>query len=325
MAMTWRGPLAPLDRKDGAGRMVPIKNVDTDVRKLPLPLMYQQANWGGHNGAVRIGTIDRVWIESSPQRMLWGEGRFNEKNELARTAFTEVEEKYARHLSVDLDPGTGKLMGVTVVSCPAFEDAEIADLFRTPDDEAPTDIVDRMEPVAFSVAATSDGHVEWNMDPFFATPSTLIGDRGRAWDSSSAEKRIALWADGDPAKLGRAYMYRDPDKDPKIGAAYKLPYTDIVDGTLTVIPKAVFAIAAVLQGSRGGVDISDDAKKTVRSKVAALYRKMSKKFDEDLLVPWDKPDPETRSTETAAYAARTATVAAYQRFLHEELVHNAGS
>jgi hypothetical protein len=161
MAMTWRGPIAPLDRKDGAGRQIPIRNVDTDVRPLPLPFRYQQADWGAHTGAVRIGNMEKVWIETSPSRMLWASGRFNERNEMARDAFAEVEEGFARSLSVDLDPGTGKLMGVTLVHCPAFEEAQISEVFRTEDEEGVQ--VDHMKPVAFSVVTAADEHIEWSL------------------------------------------------------------------------------------------------------------------------------------------------------------------
>lgn len=103
------------------------------------------------------------------------------------------------------------------------------------------------------------------------------------WDSGAAEKRITQWADGDPDKLAQAYLYRDPDADPATRSAYKFPIADVIDGTLTLIPRAVFAAAGRLDQA----DLSESASAQIRSKINALYEQL------------DKPSPLTAAGEEA--------------------------
>lgn len=163
MAKTWRGPLAPLDRPDAVGRRVPIRNVDSDVRKPPMWLRAQLQDWGGHNGVVRVGSIDQVWIQGSP-RYLWGSGRWL-ANATASETFASIKDGFPAGVSVDLEPKTGKMMAATLVDCPAFEDAKITEIADTDTDDAPTD---RLTPVQFAVATAEDEHVEWGVDEFAA-------------------------------------------------------------------------------------------------------------------------------------------------------------
>lgn len=345
MAMTWRGVMAPLGQKDGIGRMIPIRNVDTDSRKMPIPFRYRPADFGGHHGAIPIGTVDRVWIEAGK---LWGEGRFDDEDDTARTVFSKIKRRFLRHISVDLEPKTNKLMAATILDVPAFEESEVLDIADDTDEEpAEENKTRRLESVAFAVATVDDEeHLEWNLDSesteeegyditVFAaeteiayqtyllstrfavsgSPGLPIADRGRAWDSGAATKRVAAWANGDASKLARAYMWKDADKDPTTAAAYKLPFADVIDGKLTIVPKAIFAIASVLQGGRGGVNIPDEDTKKIRSKIAGLYSKMSKKFGEKLDVPWANENSTHAAADIDAYAVEIEH--AYQQFLLE--------
>ena len=97
-----------------------------------------------------------------------------------------------------------------------------------------------------------------------------VADRDAAWDGDAAASRVFDWADGDTAKIGRAFAYRDDDADPATKAAYKLGYADVVDGALTIVPRGVFAAQAAVEGARGGVDIPSDQMGAVRDKLAAV-------------------------------------------------------
>ncbi len=69
---------------------------------------------------------------------------------------------------------------------------------------------------------------------------------------------------------------------------YKLQFADVIDGTLTAIPRGIFAVAAVLQGSRGGADIPAGDKDAIKSKVSSYYSAMRKKFDDESITPpWE--------------------------------------
>jgi hypothetical protein len=110
-----------------------------------------------------------------------------------------------------------------------------------------------------------------------------IAARDRTWDAAAADKRVQEYAGGkdkmDWAKYGRAFFYVDPEKKELLGG-YKLGFADVIDGKLVAVPKGIFAVAAVLQGSRGGVDIPNDDKEAIKSKVAAYYNRMAKEFDD---------------------------------------------
>jgi len=120
-----------------------------------------------------------------------------------------------------------------------------------------------------------------------------LATRTRAWDANAAEERVREWSgsgedDAPNSNYRKAFMWYDADEPDNFGS-YKLQYADVIDDTLTAIPRAVFAIAAVLQGSRGGVDISDDDAEAVMRHVEKYYALMREEFDDDSIVaPWDK-------------------------------------
>jgi hypothetical protein len=59
-----------------------------------------------------------------------------------------------------------------------------------------------------------------------------------------------------------------------------LPFADVVNGRLQAVPRAIFAVAQVLEGARGGVDLPRDVQASVRRKVESYYRKMGEE------APW---------------------------------------
>lgn len=109
-----------------------------------------------------------------------------------------------------------------------------------------------------------------------------IAEQGSAidtsWDGGKAEAEIFRWADTgdgpDPERLAKAFLYRDPSKNPKTKWAWKLPIARPVAGELRIIPKAVFSASTVLNGGRSGVDVPAGELATIRGKVEKLYRRM---------------------------------------------------
>ena len=111
-----------------------------------------------------------------------------------------------------------------------------------------------------------------------------LADRDREWDGTAAEKRVRKWADAEDepdAKYRDAHVWYDNANKDNFGA-YKLLIADIVNGKLTAIPRAVMAAGAVMQGSRGGVDLPKDDIDRVKSHLAKYYKKM------DETAPWDR-------------------------------------
>jgi hypothetical protein len=110
-----------------------------------------------------------------------------------------------------------------------------------------------------------------------------LADRDRDWDGDAARDRIFKWAgseDGfDSKKVQRAFFaFNDEELDKK--SSYKLPFADVIGGKLTAIPQAIFAVAQVLEGARGGVDLPESVQRDVRKIVETYYQQMG---DE---VPW---------------------------------------
>ena len=83
----------------------------------------------------------------------------------------------------------------------------------------------------------------------------VAGD-DRPWNSGQAKARLWEWADGNFAKYRRGFLWWDAAA-PDLKGSYRLPIADVIDGQLTIVPHAVNAVAAVLGGARGGVDIPD--------------------------------------------------------------------
>jgi len=114
-----------------------------------------------------------------------------------------------------------------------------------------------------------------------------LADRARAWDAAAADKRVQDYAGGsdnmDWAKYAKAFFYVDPEKKELLGG-YKLQFADVIDGTLTAIPRGIFAVAGILNGARGGADIPDADAETIKGKVAAYYSRMAKEFDDKTIV-----------------------------------------
>jgi len=111
-----------------------------------------------------------------------------------------------------------------------------------------------------------------------------LADRDREWDAAAADKRVRAWAgaDDEPNKKYRdAHVWYDGAKKDNF-TGYKLLIADVVDGKLRVVPRAVMAAGAVMQGSRGGVDLPEKDIARVKSHLAKYYAKMGDS------APWDR-------------------------------------
>lgn len=110
-----------------------------------------------------------------------------------------------------------------------------------------------------------------------------LADDGREWDGDAAEDAIFEWAgwpdDEDTAKAKQAFFAYN-DSDGTLKKNYKLPFATLIDGKLTAVPHALYAVASVLEGGRGGVDLPDDVISDIREKVEKYYKKMGEE------APW---------------------------------------
>jgi hypothetical protein len=111
-----------------------------------------------------------------------------------------------------------------------------------------------------------------------------LADRDREWDGSAAEKRVRTWADAQDEpnqKYRDAHVWYDADNKDNF-TAYKLLIADVVGGRLKAVPRGVMAAGAIMQGSRGGIDLPERDIDRVKSHLAKYYRKM------DDTPPWEE-------------------------------------
>lgn len=123
-----------------------------------------------------------------------------------------------------------------------------------------------------------------------------LADRERAWSKSSADTAVRAWASSDGSgdtdkidwtKYRKAFFWYDAGAADQFGS-YKLMFADVIDGTLTAIPRGIFAAAGAMNGARGGVDIPSDDETPVKNLIARYYTKMSKEFDDNTITPpWE--------------------------------------
>lgn len=140
-----------------------------------------------------------------------------------------------------------------------------------------------------SVTPEEMGQGSWSPEGLVASVRSTgwsdmpVADVDHAWDGDAARKRVWDWADGDFRQYRRAFLWSDAAR-PEQKNSYKLPIADVVDGTLTIIPRAVNAVAAVLGGARGGVDIPDadmDAVQRIVNRIQARWQSTTASVGED--------------------------------------------
>lgn len=103
--------------------------------------------------------------------------------------------------------------------------------------------------------------------------SVPIAEDVHRWNSSEARSRVWQWADGNFRQYRKAFLWYDASV-PELKSSYKLPIADIINGKLTIVPNAVNAVAAVLGGARGGVDIPDADMNGVERVVKRIQARM---------------------------------------------------
>lgn len=102
--------------------------------------------------------------------------------------------------------------------------------------------------------------------------------RSHPWISADAINRVRT-ATGSTDKPSTSYknnfLWWDGENTDSFGA-YKLPFVDIIDGKRIIVPRALFAARAALQGARGGVNIPESEKPQVVSLVNRYIDKLDK-------------------------------------------------
>lgn len=130
----WKGILAPEGIRSGDGRKFSLGALTH--RDLPLPLRVQEADIGGHDGAITVGTIDNIWRDEN--NMVWGSGDFIDLD-LADKVVGQIMDGALKGVSIDADDAEmaaesdenevefskARICAATLVAIPAFQEAYV--------------------------------------------------------------------------------------------------------------------------------------------------------------------------------------------------------
>lgn len=270
MTQTWTSVLAHMGIPTGDGRIIAPGALTN--RDLPLPLLFQRMSSGGHDGSVVVGRIEE--IEYGDDGAVTARGSMLDAFDSMEA--TELIRSGVIGPSVDLDDMTyvvddqdmviiteARIAGATLVSIPAFANVSITLDEMEPEPEIPEGAV----PVYIVASVRSSG---WSDMP--------IADESHAWEGSAAADRVLAWAtEGDTtdwSRYARAFLRRDDDADPETKGAYSFGIADVIDGTLTIVPRGVFAAAAAVQGARSG-EAPEEAE-AMKSVLRGIYDRMDR-------------------------------------------------
>lgn len=117
-----------------------------------------------------------------------------------------------------------------------------------------------------------------------------IGGRDEEWDGEAATNRVFEWAGGDgdldTEKLRDAFFFIDTSKDLSTRQAYKLPFTDVGDGGLHIVPRGMSAVAGG-HGIDRMTGASKAEKAAIKSKICTIYARIVDKYDDWPDCPFD--------------------------------------
>ena len=111
-----------------------------------------------------------------------------------------------------------------------------------------------------------------------------IGGRDEPWDGEAATNRVFEWAteeDGtlNSEKLRQGFFFIDTSKDLNTRQAYKLPFTDVGDGGLHIVPRGMSAVSG-----GHGVDKMTGASKAekaaIKRKICSIYERIVDKYED---------------------------------------------
>jgi len=137
-----------------------------------------------------------------------------------------------------------------------------------------------------------------------------LAERARPWNGAAARQRLRKWASEDGSgntdtidwrKYRWGFFWYD-HTDPERLGSYKLPFADVLGGTIRAIPRGIFAAAGVVSGARGGPDIPEEDMAGVKRHISAYYRKMRDEWDDpNLMPPWEREESRPTDEEAAAF------------------------
>lgn len=334
----WRGLIGPFNVVSGDKREFRSPG-EWEYRDLPRPASYQREEAMGHDGSVTVGRITSVelreegfwgdgdWLESMPetseaQSLLQAgvlypsvdlddyEYHFElpDGRNIDELTDEEFEEAYLAGVEPIMVFTKGRIGKVTFLAFEAFPQTTLEMYDGPPEDDRDDQKPPEDDRNDQKLAVRADG-----APAVFAAigdTSLPVASRETSWDGSGAASHMLSRAKGDgeeadPKKLAQGFFYRDDDGDPALAGSYKLPFCDVIDGTLKIVYGGVSAAAGRLDQT----SMPDDQRENVRSKINAAYARCADAFDDpSIKPPWsDDSDAGMQSALVAAGARRAKT------------------
>jgi HK97 family phage prohead protease len=113
---------------------------------------------------------------------------------------------------------------------------------------------------------------------------------GYEWDADNAVARVKRWAGADDepnAAYRSAFAWYDSENESQFGA-YRLPIADVIEGSLVIVPAAVYEAAQAVEDGSAGIPEGDVDR--VKGLLSRYYAAIADRFsDSSIIPPWDAP------------------------------------
>ncbi len=246
------GYLATWDVDRGKDQFLPGAFLDAidDLRKRNRQLRFKDQHW-----KTMGGFMPETLKED--QRGLFGIGEINLNTQVGNEAFSLVQQRVITDFSVGWSWNPESMLvenGIRKISKSGLWEASLVD-----------------EPMNIEAMVTTfKGAVDIK-----ALPSS-VAENDEKWDEVGAAGRWRTQTgseDSPSDDYQKGFLWFD-DIDPDEFDSYKLQVVDLVSGEEKIIPRAVFAARAILEGAKGGIDLEDEDREKVEGTVNALYERM---------------------------------------------------
>lgn len=128
--------------------------------------------------------------------------------------------------------------------------------------------------------------LELNDEEFKVGGNTALplGGRDEEWDGEAATNRVFEWATSEGGvleskKLQQAFFYIDTNEDLTTRQAYKLPFCDVKDGGLHIVPRGLSATSGG-HGVDSVIGATSGEKLAIKRKICAIYKRIIEKYED---------------------------------------------
>lgn len=186
-----------------------------------------------------------------------------------------------------------------------------------------SDYVDKVGPVNYDRVRVGwgDEYMDFPLNPIGAVITAAVNSRyWRSWPQAEREtkfnadaaiERLLQWSGGSASKFNQAFLWRNSDGQPNNRESYRLPIADVINGKLTLIPRAVFSAAVILSGGHGGLEgvVDETEREKLKNVLNQIYADLQEQYqDPRVRPPWLLGRTTEEREEDEQEMARTASV-----------------